>query len=87
MTIVLATGYELHDQRSEFESRWRHEFPLLYIVQTDSGTTQPPIHWVPGALPLGIKRPGREADQSPPAWADAKRTWVYTSTTPFVFMV
>jgi hypothetical protein len=24
------------------------------------GPTQPPIQWVPGALPLGVKRPGRE---------------------------
>jgi len=24
--------------------------------------TQPPIQSVPGALPLGVKRPGREAD-------------------------
>jgi hypothetical protein len=30
------------------------------------GPTQPPIQWVPGALSLGIKRPGREADHSPP---------------------
>jgi hypothetical protein len=25
------------------------------------GPTQPPIQWVPGALSLGVKRPGREA--------------------------
>jgi hypothetical protein len=24
-----------------------------------------PIQWVPGALSLGVKRPGREADHSP----------------------
>jgi hypothetical protein len=34
--------------------------------------TQPPIQWVPGALSLGIKRPGREADQSPPYSAEVK---------------
>jgi hypothetical protein len=28
------------------------------------GLTQPPIQGVPGALSLGIKRPGREADHS-----------------------
>jgi hypothetical protein len=27
----------------------------------------PNLQWVPGALFLGIKRPGREADHSPPA--------------------
>jgi hypothetical protein len=28
------------------------------------GPTQPPIQWIPGALSLGVKRPGREADHS-----------------------
>jgi hypothetical protein len=29
------------------------------------GPTQPPIQWVPGALFLGVKRPGCETDHSP----------------------
>jgi hypothetical protein len=29
------------------------------------GSTQAPNQWVPGALSLGVKRPGREADHSP----------------------
>jgi hypothetical protein len=33
--------------------------------------------WVPR-----IKRPGREADQSPPPSADVKNAWSYTSTPP-----
>jgi hypothetical protein len=28
--------------------------------------------WVPEALSLGVKRPGREADHSPPSSAEAK---------------
>jgi hypothetical protein len=32
-----------------------------------------------GALSLGVKRPGREADHSPPASAEIKNAWVYTS--------
>jgi hypothetical protein len=36
------------------------------------GPTQPPIQWVPGALSLGIKRPGYEADHSPPSTAEVK---------------
>jgi hypothetical protein len=28
------------------------------------------IQWVPGALSLGVKRPGRESDHSPPSNAD-----------------
>jgi hypothetical protein len=36
------------------------------------GPTQPPNQWVPGALSLGVKRPGREADRSPPSSAEVK---------------
>jgi hypothetical protein len=35
--------------------------------------TQPPIQGVPGALSLRAKRPGREADHSPPSSAEVKR--------------
>jgi len=31
-----------------------------------------PIQWVTGALSLGVKRPGREADHSPPSSAEVK---------------
>jgi hypothetical protein len=41
---------------------------FLHIVQTGSGSTQPPIEWVPGA----VKRPGSEADHSPPASVEFK---------------
>jgi hypothetical protein len=37
------------------------------------GSTQSPIKWVPGALSPRIKRPGREADHSPPDSADVKK--------------
>jgi hypothetical protein len=39
-----------------------------------------PIKWVPGALSLGLKWPGREADHSPPSNAEIKNAWSYTST-------
>jgi hypothetical protein len=48
--------------------------------------TQPPIQWVPGALSPGVKRPGREADRSPPSTAEVKKKWSYTSITPYVPM-
>jgi hypothetical protein len=41
---------------------------------------QPPIQGVPGALSLGVKRPGREADNSPSSSAKVKNEWSYTST-------
>jgi hypothetical protein len=48
--------------------------------------TQPPIQWVPGALSQGLRRPGHEADHSPPLNAEVKNAWSYTSTLPYVFM-
>jgi hypothetical protein len=44
----------------------------FHNIVNGSGTTQPPIQWVPGALSLGEKRPGREADHSPPSSAEVK---------------
>jgi hypothetical protein len=36
------------------------------------GPTQPPIQWVPGALSLGVKWPGCEADHSPQSSTEVK---------------
>jgi hypothetical protein len=55
-------------------------FYFLHHFQTGSGPTQPSIQGVSGALSLGIKRPGREADHPPPASAEVKNAWSYTST-------
>jgi len=33
-----------------------------------------------------VKRPGREADNSPPSNADVKNAWSYTSITPYIFI-
>jgi hypothetical protein len=49
------------------------------------GPTQLPIQWVLGAIPLGVKRPGRKADHSPADSAEVKKMWIYTSTLPFAF--
>jgi hypothetical protein len=39
-----------------------------------------------GVLPPEVKRPGREADHSPTTSAYVKKTWIYISTPPYVFM-
>jgi hypothetical protein len=39
-----------------------------------------------GGSSPGVKRPKREADHSPPTSAEVKKTWIYTSTPPYVFM-
>jgi hypothetical protein len=46
----------------------------------------PPIKWVPGDFSPELKRPGREANHTPPTSAQVKKTWTYTSTAPYVFM-
>jgi hypothetical protein len=38
-----------------------------------------------GALSLGVKKSGREADHSPQTSVEVKKTWVYTSTSPYAF--
>jgi hypothetical protein len=71
----------LRAECSEFESR--QELGMLLFIPASSsvlGPTKPPIQWVSGALTLGIKRSGREADHSPPSSAEVKNAWSYTST-------
>jgi hypothetical protein len=48
---------------------------FLHVVQTALGSTQPSIQWVPR-----VKRPEPEVDHSPPASAEVKNMWIYTST-------
>jgi hypothetical protein len=47
-------------------------FLFTTASRTALGPTQLPIQWAPGVLSLGVKRPGREADHSPPSSAEVK---------------
>jgi hypothetical protein len=69
-----------------FDSRWGLEI-FLFTTATRSalGPTQPPIQWVLGALSLGVKRPGREADHSHLSDVEVKECvdlYLYTPNTP-----
>jgi hypothetical protein len=74
-------------QYSDHAMEWAGvRFPArsaIFLFATGSrpvlGPTQPPTQWVPGALSLGLKRPGREADHSPPTSAGIN-AWSCTST-------
>jgi hypothetical protein len=56
-----------------FDFRWGLlTFLFTTASRTALGPTQPPIQWVPGALSLGVKRLGREADHSPRSSAEVK---------------
>ncbi|PNF15401.1 hypothetical protein B7P43_G00944, partial [Cryptotermes secundus] len=41
---------------------------------------------VGGALSPGVKRPGCEADCSPPTSSKVKKMWIYTSTSLYAFV-
>jgi hypothetical protein len=53
----------------------------IATASTRLRSTQSPIQWVPG-----VKRPGRVADQSPPASAEVNKVWIYTTIPPYAFM-
>jgi hypothetical protein len=55
-----------------FEFMTKVVIHFLYHIRNALGPTQPPIQWLTGALSLGVKRPGREADHSPLSSAEVK---------------
>jgi hypothetical protein len=61
------------------------EFFLHHGVQTGSGVHLASyLMGTAGSFPA-VKRPGREADNSPPSSAEIENAWNYTSTPPYVF--
>jgi hypothetical protein len=58
----------------------RNLYPIMFAFSGNFTTasrtalepTQPPIHWVSRVFYLGVKRPGCEADHSPPSSAEVK---------------
>ena len=58
--------YRLRDGRSGIESRCGRDFP--HLSREALRPTQPPVQWVLG-FSGGKKRPGRDADPSPPSRA------------------
>jgi hypothetical protein len=50
------------------------------------GPTHPRIQWLPVAISLSVKWPGREAGHLHPSSAEAKNGGRYTSTPPCVYM-
>jgi hypothetical protein len=65
-SVGVATGYGLDGPG--IESRWGRDFPHLF--RPVLRPTQTPVQWVPGLSRGGRKRPGRDADPSPPSSAE-----------------
>jgi len=70
-----------------FGSRWRlGTFLFTTASRTAPVSTQPPIQWIPGTLPLVVERQGRDAEHSRPSSAEVKNSWIHTSTPQCGFM-
>jgi hypothetical protein len=85
--VGIATGYGLDDRRDRSSSPGRMKnlhYSMSFRPVLES--TQPPIQWVPGVLSLGVKRPGRESDKSPPTSAEVKKMRIYKTTPTYAFM-
>jgi hypothetical protein len=62
------------------------DFLIPKAPRPGSGSTQLPMQGVQGAVSPEVKWPGREGDHSHLSSAKNKNTWIYTSTSPHVFM-
>jgi hypothetical protein len=83
--VGIATRYELDDPGTAFRVSVGPKI-VDSPYHPDRLRGSPPIQWVPGALSPEVKRQGREADHSPPTSAEVKKTRIYTSTSPILFM-
>jgi hypothetical protein len=78
----------LRPGRPVFDSRQGSEEFFLFSTASRLalGSTRPRIKWVLVVVSLGIKRPRREADHSPPSIAEIKNVRSYSSIPQYVFM-
>jgi hypothetical protein len=69
-SVGIIMGYGL-DGRSSIPGR-DNRFLSTAVSRPTLGITQPHIQWVSGALLLGVMRPDREADHSPPSSSEVQ---------------
>jgi hypothetical protein len=70
--VGTATGYGLDGGEVGVRVPVREDCLLSIPSRLVLRTTQPPIQWILGDLSPRVKRPGREADHSPPTSAQVK---------------
>jgi hypothetical protein len=86
-SVGIALGYGLDDRGSKVRfPAGAGNFSLHHHVQNGSGAHPDSYSMGTRGFSLGVKRPGREADHSPPSSAEVKYAWSYTSTPQYVFM-
>jgi hypothetical protein len=84
-SVGIAVGYGLDDRVSSVRFPAGLGIFLFTASRTALGPTQPPVQWVLGALSLGVKRPGCEADRSPPSSAEVEKCvelYLHSPNTP-----
>jgi hypothetical protein len=75
ITIGQLKKLELQGEKSGFVSRQVQEIFLVFTgFRPPLGSTQPPIRCVRGTVSRGVKRPGSEANHSPPSSTEFKST-------------
>jgi hypothetical protein len=71
-SVGIATSYELDSQEIgvRFPAEARDFF--FEVSRPVLRPSRPPMQWVPGVVSLGVERPGRESDYSPPSNAEMR---------------
>jgi hypothetical protein len=84
-SISIASGYWLDDRGVGVAPVGSRIFASPY--RPDRLWSSPNfLYMVIGSSFPEVKRPGREADHSPPTNTDVKKTWIYTSIPPDAFV-
>jgi hypothetical protein len=86
--VGIETGYAAGRLRGRSSSPCRvKNFLFSKSFRPGLWLSQPTIQFVLGAVSPGVKRPRHEADHSPPASAEVKKMWIYTSTILYAFAI
>jgi hypothetical protein len=86
ISLLPAVQAWVPSQRTVNIIQGQQECSLLHVVQTASGAHPASNPMGTGAVTSGVMQPWREADHSPTTSAEVKKTWIYTSTSPYAFM-
>jgi hypothetical protein len=75
--LLLWLGYRLDGRGVGVRVPVEESFFPFHVSRPVLRPAQPPIQWILKVLSSGVKRPGVEADHSPPTNAEIKNTYVY----------